>query len=201
MEQQINVSVIADKRILMEKFGVLFGKRIFKVAKANTQLDYFEHKRRIEECNGITTNRPIVRYMVVPIDITSVEVEKDIDGGYEIVLNKGLTSVDNQPIEVHCPLDNPILTRKVTTDVLADALNDKTKSNTFFSSAEGVSAEINRLNEKERGRVQALRESLDRQANMIEQTMTANSNLVNEYHRQLATGDTDQKDVHITIEA
>lgn len=201
MEQQINISVIADKRILMEKFGVLFGKRIFKVAKANTQLDYFEQKRKIEECNGVTTNRPIVRYMVVPIDITSVEVEKDIDGGYEIVLNKGLTSVDNQSIEVHCPLDNPILTRKVTTDVLADALNDKTKSNTFFSSAEGVSAEINRLNEKEHGRGEALVESLKRQIGVIEQTITANNNLVSEYHRQLATGDTDQKDVHITIEA
>jgi hypothetical protein len=139
--------------------------------------------------------------MVVPIDITSVEIEKDVDGSYEIVLNKGLMSAENQSIEVHCPLDNPILTRKVTTEVLADALNDKTKSNTFFSSAEGVSAEINRLNEKEKGRGEALVESLKRQIGVIEQTMTANSNLVNEYHRQLATGDTDQKDIHITIEA
>lgn len=200
MEKQINVSVIADKRILMEKFGVLFGKRIFKVAKANVQLDYFAHKAKIEECNGITTNRPIVRYMVVPIDITSVEVEKDIDGGYEIVLNKGLSNIEDQSIEVHCPLDNPILTRKVTTDVLADALNDKTKSNTFFSSAEGVKDEINRLNEKEAGRARALKESLERQINAIETTMTANNNLVTEYGRQLSTDD-GNKDIHITIEA
>lgn len=200
MNKQINVSIIADKRILMEKFGVLFGKRIFKVAKANVQLDYFAHKTKIEECNGITTNRPIVRYMVVPIDITSLEVERDIDGGYEIVLNKGLSNLEDQSIEVHCPLDNPILTRKVTTDILAEALNDKNKSNTFFSSAEGVKDEINRLNEKEAGRARALRESLDRQIGLIESTMTANNNLVSEYSRQLAIGD-DKKDIHVTIEA
>lgn len=200
MNKQINVSVIADKRLLMEKFGVLFGKRIFKVAKANVQLDYFAQKQKIEECNGITTNRPIVRYMVVPIDITSVEVEKDIDGGYEVILNKGLSNLEDQSIEVHCPLDNPILTHKVTTDILAEALNDKNKSNTFFSSAEGVKDEINRLNEKEAGRARALKESLERQIGTIEQTMNANNNLVSEYGRQLSLGDGD-KDVHITIEA
>lgn len=198
--EQINVSIIADKRQLLEKFGVLLGKRIFKVSKANCKLDYFEHKRKIEEVNGITTNRPVVRYMVVPIDITSVEIDKDIDGGYEIILNRGLTDINGVKIEVNCPIDNPILTRKVTTDVLAEALNDKNKTNIFFSSADAVNSEINRLNEKEEGRIKALLEDLGKQKALIEQTITANNNLVSEYGRQLSLGDRDAE-VNISIEA
>lgn len=201
MEKQINVAIIADKRLLLEKFGVLLGKRIFKVAKANTQLDYFEQKAKIEECNGITTSRPIVRYMVVPVDITSIQIEKDVDGSYEVVLNKGLTTADDVSIEVHCPLDNPVLTRKVSTDVLAAALNDSTKKNTYFSSAEGVSMEINRLNEKEAGRVAALKASIEKQLEIINRTMSANNDLVADYRRQLSHGDNDSKDIHISIEA
>lgn len=198
--EQINVSIIADKRQLLEKFGVLLGKRIFRVAKANCKLDYFEHKRKIEDMNGITTSRPIVRYMVVPIDITSVEVDKDIDGGYEVILNRDLKTADNVSIQVNCPIDNPILTRKVTTDVLAEALNNKDKTNIFFSSAEAVNAEINRLNEKEKGRAKALADDILAQIGNIDQTITLNNNLVSEYGRQLSLGDRDAE-LNISIEA
>jgi len=197
--EQINVSVIADNRMLCEKFGAVFGKRIFKAEKYNVKLDYFEHKRKVEENKGITTNRPVVRYAIVPIDITKLELLKDLDGSVEVVINKDLVGVDGKSIEVHCPLDNPILTKKVTTESLLEALNSGSKSPIFFSSSEALESEINRQNEKERGRVTALKEDLERQLSVLDQTINANSNLVSEYRRQLTIED--HKDIHVTIEA
>lgn len=199
MTEQINVSVIAENRMLCEKFGAVFGKRIFKAERYNIKLDYHEHKRKMEENNGLTTNRPVVRYVIVPIDITKIELQKDLDGSIEVVINKDLAGADGKSIEVHCPLDNPILTKKVTTETLLDALNSSCKTPIYFSSSENLEAEINRQNEKERGRLQALKEDLERQLSTIEQTINANSTLVTTYRRELSVED--HKDIHISIEA
>jgi len=197
--EQISVSIIADNRMLCEKFGAVFGKRIFKAEKNQVKLDYLEHKHKIEESHGITTNRPIFRYSIIPIDITKIELSRDLDESIEVVINRGLVGADGKSIEVHCPLDNPILTHKVTSEVVIDALNGKTSSPTFFASSEALEAEINRQNEKERGRVAALIEDLKKQQSAIETTMNANTNMVSDYRRQLNVEAT--KDIHVTIEA
>jgi hypothetical protein len=61
--------------------------------------------------------------------------------------------------------------------------------------------EINRLNEKEAGRVNALKASIEKQLEIINRTMSANNDLVTDYRRQLSHGDNDSKDIHISIEA
>lgn len=194
MENNVNisVSVVEDNRPSIANFGGLFGHRIFRAEKVACDLNFNEKLREARENNGITTSRSPMRYKVVNIDITSLKLDKDIDGSHVIVINEGRVDAAGNSVEVRCPIDNEKFTKDVTTENITEALN---KKGYFFASGKKLVENLNPANQNEINRIDALLEALKKQREMIARTMEANTESVSAYYRQLDG----KKEVKVTI--
>ena len=181
----VNVRVVEDNRVTIATFGTLYGHRIYKATKEACCLDFNSQLRDAQENNGLTTNRTPYRYKIVPIDITGLNLEKDIDGTNVIVINKGQVDESGESIEVRCPIDNNKFTKEVTTDNIADAINKKDCTATYFANARKLVEALNPSNKNEIARIEKLIGDLQKMRDMISQTADYNVTSVNDYYKQL----------------
>ena len=181
----VNVRVVEDNRVSIATFGTLYGHRIYKATKEACCLDFNSQLRDAQENNGLTTNRTPYRYKIVPIDITGLNLEKDIDGTNVIVINKGQVDESGESIEVRCPIDNNKFTKEVTTDNIADAINKKDCTATYFANARKLVEALNPSNKNEIARIEKLISDLQKMRDMISQTADYNVTSVNDYYKQL----------------
>lgn len=181
----VNVRVVEDNRVSIATFGTLYGHRIYKATKEACCLDFNSQLRDAQENNGLTTNRTPYRYKIVPIDITGLNLEKDIDGTNVIVINKGQVDESGESIEVRCPIDNNKFTKEVTTDNIADAINKKDCTATYFANARKLVEALNPSNKNEIARIEKLIGDLQKMRDMISQTADYNVTSVNDYYKQL----------------
>lgn len=196
-KQKINIKVVEDNRVSIANFGQLFGHRIFKAKRIATNLAFSKELREATENNnsGLTTNRSPYRYKIIPIDIVSLDLSKDIDGSNVIVINAGRVDETGESIEIRCPIDNSKFTKEVSVDNIADALNKSDGQNFFFSNAKKLVATLNPSNVNEINRIDKLIDSLKKQREMIQTTVDYNKNNVVEYFRQL-----DKKDDRVQVD-
>lgn len=196
-KQKINIKVVEDNRINIANFGQLFGHRIFKAKRIATNLAFSKELREATENNnsGLTTNRSPYRYKIIPIDIVSLDLSKDIDGSNVIVINAGRVDETGESIEIRCPIDNSKFTKEVSVDNIADALNKSDGQNFFFSNAKKLVATLNPSNINEINRIDKLIDNLKKQREMIQTTIDYNKNNVVEYFRQL-----DKKDDRVQVD-
>jgi hypothetical protein len=181
----VNVRVVEDNRVSIATFGSLYGHRIYKAAKLPCSLDFNAKLRDAQENNGLITNRTPYRYKIIPIDITGLNLEKDIDGTNVIVINKGQADDSGESIEVRCPIDNNKFTKEVTTDNIADAINKKDSTATYFANARKLVEALNPCNKNEISRIESLISDLTKMKEMISSTADYNISSVNDYYKQL----------------
>lgn len=181
----VNVRVVEDNRVSIATFGTLYGHRIYKATKEACCLDFNSQLRDAQENNGLTTNRTPYRYKIIPIDITGLNLEKDIDGTNVIVINKGQVDESGESIEVRCPIDNNKFTKEVTTDNITDAINKKDCTATYFANARKLVEALNPSNKNEIARIEKLIGDLQKMRDMISQTADYNVTSVNDYYKQL----------------
>lgn len=184
-KQSINIRVVEDNRVSIAAFGPLYGHRIYKAKKIPCILDFNAKLRDAQDNNGITTNRTPYRYKIIPIDITGLNLEKDIDGTNVIVINKGLVDESGESIEVRCPIDNDKFTKEVTVENVTNAINEKDMTATYFANARKLVEAVNPCNRNEISRIESLISDLQKIKDMINSTADYNVANVNDYYKQL----------------
>ena len=198
---KINIQVVEENRPSLTAFGPLFGKRIFKAAKEAVITDFNTRLEQANHNNGLFLNRNIYRYKMQAIDITSLILEKGLDGEFEIVINKDSVDEAGNSIEVRCSLSNEKFTKDVTVENLADALTKDGGAgrNVFFSSGKKLAEYLNQQNAKEQRKLEDLNNDLKKMSAMLETTSDKNSAYAEAYYRQL-DGKKADINVHVTVE-
>lgn len=183
--KKINVKIVEDNRVNMANFGQLFGHRIYKAKKIATNLAFGKELRQANEENGLTTNRSPYRFKILPIDIVSLDLAKDVDGSNVIVINPGRVDESGESVEIRCPIDNSKFTKEVSVDNIAEAINKSDTQNIFFSNVKKLVNTLNPSNINEIARIDKLIEALKKQRDIIQSTMDYNETSAIEYYRQL----------------
>lgn len=197
-KQSINIRVVEDNRVSIASFGKLYGHRVYKAAKIPCALDFNARLREAQENKGLTTNRTPFRYKIIPIDITGLNLEKDIDGSNVIVINKGQVDKSGESIEIRCPMENNKFTTDVTVDNIVDALDQKNGMPTYFANARKLVEALNPSNKNEIARIEALIQDLSKMKEMITKTTQYNVDNVNDYFKQLDR-EKSQVQVNVTV--
>lgn len=190
MENNVNVRVIEENRAEISKFGTMFAKGVFTPSKENVILDFGSRSQQAAENNGLFLNRNIVRHKVDVVNIIGLNYEKDIDGEDSVIV----TGIDasGKTIKVPCQASSSKFTKDATEDALRDALSVKTP--TFFNSGKKVKEAVNRINNKELAKIEALISELEDIRANIKRTITDNEVKIDAYYKQL-----DNKDVEINV--
>lgn len=199
MANNINVHIVEENRPNIANFGGLYGKRIFKAERIAVITDFGKRQQEAKENNGLFLNRNIFRFKTQAIDITGLNLEKDIDGEYVIVINKGLEDESGRSIEVRCPMTSKKFTKDVTVDTISDALNNGSTNTAFFSSGKKLTEYLNRQNDKEMTKIEALKDELTRIYGAIRQTADNNVANTEAYYRQLDDKGS-KTEVHVHVE-
>lgn len=198
MSKTVNVHIVEENRANVVNFGSLYGKRIFKVVKDPVILDFNKRATESKENNGLFLDRNVFRYRVVAIDITGLNLEKDIDGEHVIVINKDQEDDKGNSLEIRCSLANKKFTKDVSVEDVTTALNaGEATKNIFFSNGKKLAEFMNRQNEKESTKVALLREELSKIENMLSRTSEKNISDTESYYRQL---DGKAADVNVNID-
>ena len=193
---KINVQIVEENRPNLTAFGNLYGRRILKAVKTPVIIDFASRLEQANHNKDLFLNRNINRYKVLGIDITALALRKGIDDDYEIVINEGLVDEAGEDIEVRCPITKHDITTEVDVDNIAKALNKDGGNNIFFSSGKKLSKFLNAENAKERARVNALIDELQKIDKAIETTEERNTQSSENYYRQLDG----KKEVRVHVE-
>lgn len=196
---KINIQVVEQNRQNLAKFRPLFGARIFRAVRIPVVTDFNLRSEQANQNNGLFINRNIYRYKSQSIDITALDLEKGIDDEWEVVINKDKVDEAGNSIEIRCPLGDNKFTKEATVENLAEALKkDGSGKNYYFSSGKQLTEQINRLNDKEQQKAEALAAELKKISEAIQTTKEKNLANTESYYRQL-DGKT-EVNVHVNID-
>lgn len=196
---KINIQVVEQNRQNLAKFRPLFGARIFRAVRIPVVTDFNLRSEQANQNNGLFINRNIYRYKSQSIDITALDLEKGIDDEWEVVINKDKVDEAGNSIEIRCPLGDNKFTKEATVENLAEALKkDGSGKNYYFSSGKQLTEQINRLNDKEQQKAEALAAELKKISEAIQTTKEKNLANTESYYRQL-DGKT-EVNVHVNLD-
>lgn len=196
---KINIQVVEQNRQNLAKFRPLFGARIFRAVRIPVVTDFNLRSEQANQNNGLFINRNIYRYKSQSIDITALDLEKGIDDEWEVVINKDKVDEAGNSIEIRCPLGDNKFTKDATVENLAEALKkDGSGKNYYFSSGKQLTEQINRLNDKEQQKAEALAAELKKISEAIQTTKEKNLANTESYYRQL-DGKT-EVNVHVNLD-
>lgn len=196
---KINIQVVEQNRQNLAKFRPLFGARIFRAVRIPVVTDFNLRSEQANQNNGLFINRNIYRYKSQSIDITALDLEKGIDDEWEVVINKDKVDEAGNSIEIRCPLGDNKFTKEATVENLAEALKkDGSGKNYYFSSGKQLTEQINRLNDKEQQKAEALAAELKKISEAIQTTKEKNLASTESYYHQL-DGKT-EVNVHVNID-
>lgn len=191
--------MVEQNRQNLAKFRPLFGARIFRAVRIPVVTDFNLRSEQANQNNGLFINRNIYRYKSQSIDITALDLEKGIDDEWEVVINKDKVDEAGNSIEIRCPLGDNKFTKEATVENLAEALKkDGSGKNYYFSSGKQLTEQINRLNDKEQQKAEALAAELKKISEAIQTTKEKNLANTESYYRQL-DGKT-EVNVHVNID-
>ena len=192
--------MVEQNRQNLAKFRPLFGARIFRAVRIPVITDFNLRSEQANQNNGLFINRNIYRYKSQSIDITSLDLAKGIDEEWEVVINEGKVDEAGNSIEIRCPLGDNKFTKEATVENLAEALKkDGSGKNYYFSSGKQLTEQINRLNDKEQQKAEALAAELKKISEAIQTTKEKNVVTTESYYRQL-DGKTTDVTVHVNID-
>lgn len=196
---KINIQVVEQNRQNLAKFRPLFGARIFRAVRIPVITDFNLRSEQANQNNGLFINRNIYRYKSQSIDITALDLEKGIDDEWEVVINKDKVDEAGNSIEIRCPLGDNKFTKEATVENLAEALKkDGSGKNYYFSSGKQLTEQINRLNDKEQQKADALAAELKKISELLQTTKEKNLASTESYYHQL-DGKT-EVNVHVNID-
>lgn len=196
---KINIQVVEQNRQNLAKFRPLFGARIFRAVRIPVVTDFNLRSEQANQNNGLFINRNVYRYKSQSIDITALDLEKGIDDEWEVVINKDKVDEAGNSIEIRCPLGDNKFTKEATVENLAEALKkDGSGKNYYFSSGKQLTEQINRLNDKEQQKADALAAELKKISELLQTTKEKNLASTESYYHQL-DGKT-EVNVHVNID-
>ena len=196
---KINIQVVEQNRQNLAKFRPLFGARIFRAVRIPVITDFNLRSEQANQNNGLFINRNVYRYKSQSIDITALDLEKGIDDEWEVVINKDKVDEAGNSIEIRCPLGDNKFTKEATVENLAEALKkDGSGKNYYFSSGKQLTEQINRLNDKEQQKADALAAELKKISELLQTTKEKNLASTESYYHQL-DGKT-EVNVHVNID-
>ena len=196
---KINIQVVEQNRQNLAKFRPLFGARIFRAVRIPVIIDFNLRSEQASQNNGLFVNRNVYRYKSQSIDITALDLEKGIDDEWEVVINKDKVDEDGNSIEIRCPLGDNKFTKEATVENLTEALKkDGSGKNYYFSSGKQLTEQINRLNDKEQQKADALAAELKKISELLQTTKEKNIASTESYYHQL-DGKT-EVNVHVNID-
>lgn len=202
MTNKINPTIVNKSRVILGKYGSMYGKQLLTVKRVNIDNKYYDKKNSTEMTGIILPMRPIQRYKIVRCNITSMELTVDADNTPSITINRGQTDDQGHSIEIICPLADPMFDNEPTTENIAKALENQESGREpmYFKNPEMLTEAVNRLNKRELDRVNALIESLKGQANSLSTTIKRDTEYVREYRQQLGEVDSGSKKTVVVID-
>lgn len=201
VEQKINVEIVKDSRPSMGKFGMLLGKQIFTIEKVNVDLKYNSRLAEAQVKNLLMPSRPIVRYKVKAIDIVSIDTALDASNSPVVILNPGRIDANGNSLEIICPMVDPKFAAEVTVQSVAEAINKKNGGIVYFSNGKRLAEQANILNQKEISELSDFIDELKKQQNLVDNTITTNTNNIDEYYKELDGKSGTNVEARIHIEA
>lgn len=198
---EINVKIQEKSRKVVAAYGAVFGKQLLTVRQVNVDNKYFEKKADAETTGILITNRPVKRYKIQRIDITSIRLRKDIDNSLSIVINEGLKDESGNSIEIVRPIEMPRFNVEPTTENIQKAIESSVNGigePLYFNNVEKLTEAVNRANKNEILRVKNLIENLNGAVSCLEQTIEKDIKRAIEYRKSL--GENDDVTVRITTQ-
>lgn len=198
---EINVKIQEKSRKVVAAYGAVFGKQLLTVRQVNVDNKYFEKKADAETTGILITNRPVKRYKIQRIDITSIRLRKDIDNSLSIVINEGLKDESGNSIEIVRPIEMPRFNVEPTTENIQKAIESSVNGigePLYFNNVEKLTEAVNRANKNEILRVKNLIENLNGAVSCLEQTIDKDTKRAIEYRKSL--GENDDVTVRITTQ-
>lgn len=145
-------------------------------------------------------SRPIMRYKVKAIDIVSIDTAMDASNSPVVILNPGRIDANGNSLEIICPMIDPKFAAEVTVQSVAEAINKKNGGIVYFSNGKRLAEQANILNQKEIAELADFIDELKKQQNMVDNTITTNTNNIDEYYKEL-DGKPSATEARIHIEA
>lgn len=175
MSGNINPALYAKHRAVLSTWN-LIGKKLFSVKCVPADLKWNEKVRE----NAIRPNRPIMKYFIEDLEVTSVSVEPlPNDSGICIQLN-------NNP-KYQYKL-GPARFSEVTLDAVTEAIKSNEEGNRepiFFSDGKALKDQVKRLNSYEMSYASSLAEELLDQESLLKQINKQMDDSIDQYYEEL----------------
>lgn len=197
---EINVKIQEKSRKVIAAYGTVFGKQLLTVRQVNIDNKYFEKRNNANETGIIVPHRPIHRYKIQRIDITSLRVRKDIDGTLAIVINESLKDEKGNSIEIIRPIEMPRFNVEPTTENIQKAIEAQVNGvgePLYFNNVDKLTEAVNRANKNEMIRAKALIDDIEGAVRCLEHTIEKDTKYAMEYKKSL--GENEDVEVHVTV--
>lgn len=184
---KIQPTVIISNRSKLSNIGANLGGCYFRIKKYPLDETYGEQIAtiRAQGNKDICLNRGIYRFVLKSYDIHSVEIKNDADGTPSIFINEGDKDLKGHDISVVFPLAaGPTPFLDVTEENVRKAL-ESSDQNIIFSDPTPIVDIVNRLNNSEKARLEALSKLIGQSINSIDQSSQSNLKRVQDYQKQL----------------
>lgn len=189
--ENLRLEIVQERRAILQEYGKYYGRRIYKVKKANVDKKFNESKN----AGKPSLMKPILMFVPEAIDISSITLEPTDGAGEPCVI------FNNDP-NLKFPVQRPDF-RDVTVKTVVDAL--ESEQPIFFCDIEKLTRELNSLNRIEFNKATDLAETFSRQAAFLSELCQKNEFEAKTYLKQLADAEADEETVtvhsSITIES
>lgn len=199
---EVNVKIQEKSRKVIAAYGEVFGKQLLTVRRVNIDNKYCQKKESSKETGILVTHRPICRYKIQRIDITSLRLRKDVDGTLTIVINEGMKDDNGRLMEIIRPIEMPKFNVEPTVENIQKAI-DATANGSgeplYFSEIDKLTEVVNRANKNELIRAQAHIEDVKGAIRCLEQTIEKDTKYALDYKRSLGKCDGAELEITATI--
>lgn len=199
---EVNVKIQEKSRKVIAAYGEVFGKQLLTVRRVNIDNKYCQKKENSKDTGILVPHRPICRYKIQRIDITSLRLRKDVDGTLTIVINEGMKDDNGRLMEIIRPIEMPRFNVEPTVDNIQkaiDATSNGTGEPLYFSEIDKLTEVVNRANKNELIRAQALIEDVKGAIRCLEQTIEKDTKYAADYKRSLGNCDGSSLEITATI--
>lgn len=195
MEKEVNIRVFEENRANITKFGNAFGTGVFAPSREAVITDFNERKSSMTELD-LFINRNIFRYKMAIVNIKGINYTQDVDGE-PCVMVTGIDQAGKE-ISIPCSIKDSKFTKEATADNLRDAITNGKPA--YFSSGRKIKEEINKVNQKEVGRIEDLIRELEAIKNNLKLTIDNNNAKVDRYYKELDKKSDGDMHIRMTIE-
>lgn len=175
MEKNINPTLYAKSRAVLSTWN-LIGKKLFSVKAVPADLKWNDKVRE----NKFRTHRPIMKYFIEDLEVTSVSVEP-LPGDTGICIQLNGSAKYQYKLA-------PARFAEVTLQAVTEAIEkgkDGSREPVFFSDGKALKEQVKKLNNYEVDYANALAEELLDQGKLLEQINKQMDDSIDQYYDEL----------------